>query len=173
IERKGRGGVLRDLQTDRTLKLSRIDSDIGRNQSFGRLEKRLGKLKEFERVKGFENQLDRYFPGIENRTLRTKFGQFARRSFGNKGGARAAKEGLEKVLSEKWKLGKTVKGFARLAGSSNPVSSAAKIGLKMAKKIVQQRELNRNRDLGMGDNYGTKTHAEHYRRKNWGIFSQL
>src|SRR5699024_12565778 len=66
IERKGRGGVLRDLQTDRTLKLSRIDSDIGRNQSFGRLEKRLGTLKEFERVKGCENQLDRYCHDIEN-----------------------------------------------------------------------------------------------------------
>src|SRR5699024_379874 len=150
IERKGRGGVLRDLQTDRTLKLSRIDSDIGRNQSFGRLEKRRGKLKEFERVKGFENQLDRYFPGIENRTLRTKFGQLARRRFGHKGGARAAIEGLDDELSENWKLGKTGKGSGRLAGSSNTVSSAAKIGPKMAKKIVQQRELNRNRDLGMG-----------------------
>lgn len=139
IKRKGRGGVVEDRASGQTLKLSRV----GREYSFGRLEKRFGKLKEFERALAAHKELKKHLPDKE---IRTSFAKFARaQNFGSKTLQKSTKEGLKKALSKSWKIGKSVKGLTSLAASSNPMSGAAKLGLKMAKTISK----NINRDRGL------------------------
>jgi hypothetical protein len=137
IKRKGRGGVLHDKTTGQTLKLSRIDSDKGRNQSLGRLEKRFGKRKEFEKVLGAHKELKNHLPDKE---IRSKFARFARAQFGSPGMKKATKKAFKESLKKSYKIGKAVKGLTSLAASSNPMSGIAKMGLKMATKISKQLE---------------------------------
>src|SRR5699024_6605161 len=145
IKRKGRGGVLAEVATGQTLKLSRIDSDLGRNQSLGRLEKRFGNRKEFEQVLEAHKELKTYLPDNQ---IRSNFARFARSQFGSSGMKKATKKAFKESLQKSYKIGKAVKGLTSLAASSNPMSGVAKMGLKMARKISKQ--LNQSRDLGRG-----------------------
>lgn len=145
IRTKGRGGVVAEVATGQTMKLSRIDSDLGRNQSFHRLEKRFGKYKEFERMMGAEKALKKHLPDKE---IRTNFVKFARAQFGSPEMKASTKKALRKSLSKSWKIGKAIKGFSSLAASSNPISGIAKMGLKMAKNI--NREIQQSKDRGLG-----------------------
>lgn len=145
IKRKGRGGVLQDRETGQTIKLSRIDSDLGRNQSLGRLERRFGKRIEFERVLQAHKELGKHIPDKE---VCTDFANFARAQFGSPAMKKSARKTLAKSLSESWKIGKVVKGFTRLAASSNPMSSVAKMGLKIATNL--DKEVERSQELGRG-----------------------
>jgi hypothetical protein len=135
VRRKGRGGVLHDKATGQTLKLSRIDSDLGRNQSLGRLEKRFGSRKEFEKVLEAHKELKTHLPDKE---IRTNFGKFARAQFGSRSMKKASKKSFKKALTNSLKIGKAVKGLTKLAALSNPISGIAKMGLKMAKGISKQ-----------------------------------
>jgi len=145
VKRKGRGAVLHDKATGQTLKLSRIDSQKGRNQSLGRLEKRFGKRKEFEKVLRAHKELKNHLPDKE---VRRAFGKMARESFGKKTISKSAKETFKKAINKSWKIGKTVKGLTSLAASSNPMSGVAKVGLKLAKGISKQ--INKSQNLGRG-----------------------
>src|SRR5699024_7490235 len=127
IRRKGRGGVLHEKATGQTLKLSRIDSNKGRNQSLGRLEKRFGKRKKFEQVLEHTNDLNKYLP---DQQVRRHFGRAAREHFGGGHIRDSTKKALRKSLSKSRKLGKVIKGLSRLASSTNPLSAIAKAGLK-------------------------------------------
>ena len=145
VKRKGRGGVLHDKATGQTLKLSRIDSEKGRNQSFGRLEKRFGKRKEFEKVLEAHKELKNHLPDKE---VRGNFAKFARSQFGSPAMKKAAKKSFKEAINKSYKIGKAVKGLTSLASSTNPMSGIAKMGLKMASRISKQ--LNQSKDLGRG-----------------------
>lgn len=145
IKRKGRGGVLAEVATGETLKLSRIASDLGRNQSLGRLEKRFGNRKEFEQVLEHTKELKNHLP---DKKVRQAFGKMARASVGRKTISKSAKKAFKKSINKSWKIGKAVKGLTSLASSSTPLSGVAKMGLKMATKISKQ--LNQSNDLGRG-----------------------
>ena len=143
VKRKGRGGVLLEVATGQTLKLSRIDSDLGRNQSLGRLEKRLGNRKEFEQLLEAHKALKNHLPDKE---VRQAFGKIAREQFGSGTIRKSSMKALGKTLSASINIGKTIKGLTHLANSSNPMRGVAKMGLALAKKVT--RDLNQDRGLG-------------------------
>jgi hypothetical protein len=138
VERKGRGGVLKDLRSGQTIKLSRIDSSIGRNQSLGRLEKRFGKRKEFEQVLEAHKGLPQHLP---DREVRDSFKKLSQAPFGSKAFRKEAEAGFSAALSQgrgfASKAGKAAKGLKFLAEGGNPLSGAAKIGLKAANHVIK------------------------------------
>lgn len=140
IKTKGRGGVIEDIRTGKELKLSRVD----RKHSFGRLEKRFGKFKDFDKTLQAHKELRQYFP--KNEQAMKSFAKFARaEKFGSKSLKESTKKAFKKTLSKSWSIGKTMKGLTSLAASSNPMSGPAKIGLKMAKSITKQLNKGRGR----------------------------
>src|SRR5699024_12419091 len=141
--RTGRRAGLLEVATGQTLKLSRIDSDLGRNQSLGRLEKRLGNRKEFEQLLEANKALKNHLPDKE---VRQAFGKIAREQFGSGTIRKSSMKALGKTLSASINIGKTIKGLTHLANSSNPMRGVAKMGLALAKKVT--RDLNQDRGLG-------------------------
>lgn len=139
VRRKGRGGVLHDAASGKTMKLSRV----GREYSLGRLESKFGKHKEFTRVMEATKGLDKAIP---DRNLRAAFSKFARSQFSSKATQKAAAEGLKQAARGASKLGKTAKSLTSLAASSNPVSGAAKMGVGIVKKAMK---LTKTQDRGM------------------------
>jgi hypothetical protein len=140
ITRKGRGGVIENISTGKQMKLSRV----GRRFSFGKLEKRFGKRKEFEKALKAQKTLKNHLP---DQDLRRAFGQFAREGIGGKPIRKTTRKAFRKSLSNTYNIGQAVKGLTSLAASSNPLSGAAKLGLKIATKISKQ--LNKSRGRGL------------------------
>ena len=125
IKRKGRGAVIEDVATGKTLKLSRV----GREYSLGRLEQRFGRLKDYEQVREL----------IPEKKLRKSFWEL------EKTGSAEAGKNFGRALKYSRDFSRAVKGLTALASSSNPVAGIAKSTLNIAKGI--QQELNQNRGL--------------------------
>lgn len=139
VKRKGRGGVIKDLNTDKTLKLSRV----GREHSFGKLQKRFGKHKEFERLMKAEHKLTKHLPDREVRQAVSKMG-WEKSEQGTI--SKATQKAFKKTL-DSWNMKSAMKGLSTLAKGTSMMKNPAQIGLKLAKTVSKQ--LNQNRDRGL------------------------
>ncbi|HLR27019.1 MAG TPA: relaxase/mobilization nuclease domain-containing protein [Fodinibius sp.] len=144
ITDKNRGGVVKDLRTNKTIKLSRIHRD----HSFGKLEQRFGKFREYERAFALGKSIERDLP---DKAIGRSVARMVREGYGGRGISKAAKGEFRGAITEATYAEKSLSKLASLGGvpAGGPVKYALKAGRGTLKQLEWEREQDRGRGLSM------------------------
>lgn len=139
VRPKGRGGVIEDTRTGKTLKLSRIDRD----HSFGKLQNRFGKFKEYQRRMKISREIGGKIP---NQEIGKATARIVKEGYGGKVISKGAKSQFKKAMKGVYNAQKSVSKISKMAAQGGPAASPLKWARKAGKSILKQ--LNRNQDRG-------------------------
>lgn len=145
IEAKGRGGVIRDHSTDKTMKLSRV----GREHSFGKLQKGFGKLKDYKKSLEISRDVSKSIP---DRKIGQATARIIKEGYGDKAISKGAKSQFRNAIQGAWSAQKSVSKITKMANSlssKNPALAPMKYASKAGKGILKQLEREQNRGRGL------------------------
>lgn len=140
ITPKGRGGVIQDTHTGKTLKLSRVD----RKHSFGKLQRRFGKFKEYQRSIEVSRDVGKAIPDQE---IGKATARIVREGYGGQVISKGAKKQFKSAVKGAWNTQKSIAKIGKLMAGGGPAAAPLKWAMKVGKSITKQ--LNQNRDRGL------------------------
>src|SRR5699024_5393413 len=149
---KGRGGALEDTRTGKTYKLSRV----GREHSFGKLQRRFGKLKEYQRSLEISREAGRSIPGRE---IGAATARLIEEGWRGRTISKDAKTQFEKAIRCGYDAQKSIAKIGKMASnlrSRIPQLSPLKYAYKARKGIIKQIEREQNRGRGLSRKWGRK-----------------
>lgn len=95
VRPKGRGGVIEDIHTGKTLKLSRVD----RQHSFGRLQGRFGTFKEYEKARDLSRSARQQIP---DKAIGQATARIVREGYGGRVISKGAKQQFRGAMKSAW-----------------------------------------------------------------------
>lgn len=141
VRPKGRGGVIEDTHTGKTLKLSRVD----RKHSFGKLQGRFGKFKEYEQARDMSRSISQQIP---DKAIGQATARILQEGYGGRVISKEAKQQFRKAIKGAWQAHKSVKTISTLA-VGGPAAAPLTWACKAVKGILRQLEHEQNRDRGL------------------------
>lgn len=144
VTTKGRGGVIKDLRTEMTYKLSRVNRD----HSFGKLQDRFGTFNDYQQSLKVSRTVGKSIP---DRKIGQATARIVQEGYGGKAISKGAKKQFKSAIKSAYSAQKSVAKIGKMAGSlanGSPALSPMKYAYKAGKGIIKQ--VNRERDRGRG-----------------------